>query len=58
MHTKINRGISPNHPLQTKPIQDSDIENQRIYQIPPSISKQAVREPNDGARRSSSLKVK
>jgi len=57
MHTKINRGISPNQPPQNKPT-DSEVENQRVYHQPSSIVKQEVKESSDVARRSSSLKVK
>lgn len=57
MHTKINRGISPNQPPQHKIKTYEENENKKSYQ-PASVSKYSLKESNDSSKRSSSLKVK
>jgi len=56
MHTKINRGISPNQPPQ-KMKNYSENERKRTYE-PSNIGKHSTKESSESARRSSSLKVK
>ena len=57
MHTKINRGISPNQPPQGNKMRNYGEENKRSYHAS-GIGKTSVKESNDSSRRSSSLKVK
>lgn len=57
MHTKINRGISPNQPPQNKMKSYGDQDMKKSYQ-PSNIGKHESKESTDASRRSSSLKVK
>jgi hypothetical protein len=57
MHTKINRGISPNQPPPHKVKTYEENENKRNYQ-PASVSKYSFKDTNESGKRSSSLKVK
>ena len=57
MHTKINRGISPNQPPHNKAKMNNQNDNKKLYK-PLGVSKHEVKHSSESARRSSSLKVK
>ena len=58
MHTKINRGISPNQPPHTKSKINNENENKLASHHTTNLGKNKIKDPNESSRRSSSLKVK